>query len=181
MSEVDTGTSSWTTKVLTQQHSTHHTGDRDSQANRGGSGAIGPKFCGALCNYVTQRFPAGVWGRYKPQRVRGRRIINLRFLWNTCCSTHSIQKLYSRPNMGHTAYTNLLSSRYYKHYDYNFYAAVNSILCSIISVTYSYIKLAGLPGFARDSCSIIMSICAFHFYIIYFSFFLCRSWHSSNF
>ena len=31
--------------------------------------------------------------------------------------------------------------------------------------------LAGLPGFARDSCSIIMSICAFHFYIIYFHFF----------
>ena len=31
--------------------------------------------------------------------------------------------------------------------------------------------LAGLPGFARDSCSIIMSICAFHFYIIYFLFF----------
>ena len=32
---------------------------------------------------------------------------------------------------------------------------------------YIYI-LAGLPGFARDSYSIIMSICAFHFYIIYF-------------
>ena len=31
--------------------------------------------------------------------------------------------------------------------------------------------LAGLPCFARDSCSIIMSICAFHFYIIYFHFF----------
>ena len=31
--------------------------------------------------------------------------------------------------------------------------------------------LAGLPGFARDSSSIIMSICAFHFYIIYFHFF----------
>ena len=31
--------------------------------------------------------------------------------------------------------------------------------------------LAGLPGFARDRCSIIMSICAFHFYIIYFHFF----------
>ena len=26
-----------------------------------------------------------------------------------------------------------------------------------------------------------MSICAFHFYIIYFHFFLGRSWHSSNF
>ena len=38
--------------------------------------------------------------------------------------------------------------------------------------TLSYIDiLAGLPGFARDSCSIIMSICAFHFYIIYFHFF----------
>ena len=35
-----------------------------------------------------------------------------------------------------------------------------------------YSELAGLPGFARDSCSIIMSICAFHFYIIYFNFFL---------
>ena len=35
--------------------------------------------------------------------------------------------------------------------------------------TYIYI-LAGLPGFARDSCSIMMSICAFHFYIIYFHF-----------
>ena len=34
-----------------------------------------------------------------------------------------------------------------------------------------YTRLAGLPGFARDSCSIIMSICAFHFYIIYFHFF----------
>ena len=34
-----------------------------------------------------------------------------------------------------------------------------------------YVLLAGLPGFARDSCSIIMSICAFHFYIIYFQFF----------
>ena len=34
-----------------------------------------------------------------------------------------------------------------------------------------YRILAGLPGFARDSCSIIMSICAFHFYIIYFHFF----------
>ena len=34
-----------------------------------------------------------------------------------------------------------------------------------------YIILAGLPGFARDSCIIIMSICAFHFYIIYFHFF----------
>ena len=33
-----------------------------------------------------------------------------------------------------------------------------------------YIILAGLPGFARDSCSIMMSICAFHFYIIYFHF-----------
>ena len=33
------------------------------------------------------------------------------------------------------------------------------------------VVLAGLPGFARDSCSIIMSICAFHFYIIYFHFF----------
>ncbi len=32
-------------------------------------------------------------------------------------------------------------------------------------------QLAGLPGFARDSCSIIMFICAFHFYIIYFHFF----------
>ena len=31
--------------------------------------------------------------------------------------------------------------------------------------------LAGLPGFARDSRSIIMSICVFHFYIIYFHFF----------
>ena len=30
--------------------------------------------------------------------------------------------------------------------------------------------LAGLPGFARDSCSIMMSICAFHFDIIYFHF-----------
>ena len=35
----------------------------------------------------------------------------------------------------------------------------------------SYDVLAGLPGFARDSCSIIMYICAFHFYIIYFHFF----------
>ena len=34
-----------------------------------------------------------------------------------------------------------------------------------------YVQLAGLRGFARDSCSIIMSICAFHFYIIYFHFF----------
>ena len=34
-----------------------------------------------------------------------------------------------------------------------------------------YSVLAGLPGFARDSCIIIMSICAFHFYIIYFHFF----------
>ena len=33
------------------------------------------------------------------------------------------------------------------------------------------VVLAGLPGFARDSCSVIMSICAFHFYIIYFHFF----------
>ena len=33
------------------------------------------------------------------------------------------------------------------------------------------LQLAGLPGFARDSCSIIMYICAFHFYIIYFHFF----------
>ena len=38
--------------------------------------------------------------------------------------------------------------------------------------TLSYIDiLAGLPGFARDCCSIILSICAFHFYIIYFHFF----------
>ena len=36
---------------------------------------------------------------------------------------------------------------------------------------FTYVPLAGLPGFARDSCSIIMSICAFHFYIIYFHFF----------
>ena len=35
----------------------------------------------------------------------------------------------------------------------------------------SYDILAGLPGFARDSCSIIMSICAFHFYIIFCNFF----------
>ena len=34
-----------------------------------------------------------------------------------------------------------------------------------------YNKLAGLPGFARDSHTTIMSICAFHFYIIYFHFF----------
>ena len=34
-----------------------------------------------------------------------------------------------------------------------------------------YKALAGLPGFAWDSCSIIMSIGAFHFYIIYFNFF----------
>ena len=44
-----------------------------------------------------------------------------------------------------------------------------------------YSTLAGLPGFARDSCRIIMSICAFHFYRNYFHFFLCRSWHFSNF
>ena len=38
--------------------------------------------------------------------------------------------------------------------------------------TLSYIDiLAGLPGFARDSHTTIMSICAFHFYIIYFHFF----------
>ena len=36
---------------------------------------------------------------------------------------------------------------------------------------YLFNRLAGLPGFARDSGSIIMSICAFHFYIIYFYFF----------
>ena len=34
-----------------------------------------------------------------------------------------------------------------------------------------YDILAGLPGFARDNFSIIISICAFHFYIIYFNFF----------
>ena len=34
-----------------------------------------------------------------------------------------------------------------------------------------YSKLAGLPGFARDNFSIMMAICAFHFYIIYFKFF----------
>ena len=33
-----------------------------------------------------------------------------------------------------------------------------------------YIVLAGLTGFTRDSCSIIMYICAFHFYIIYIHF-----------
>ena len=41
---------------------------------------------------------------------------------------------------------------------------------AILPVTI-YKLLAGLPGFARDSCSIIMSICIFHFYIIYFQFF----------
>ena len=39
-------------------------------------------------------------------------------------------------------------------------------------IVYYILLLAGLPGFARDSCSIIMSICAFHFYIIYFNFVL---------
>ena len=34
-----------------------------------------------------------------------------------------------------------------------------------------YYILAGLPGFARDNFSIMMSICAFHFYIIYFNLF----------
>ena len=34
-----------------------------------------------------------------------------------------------------------------------------------------YNELAGLPGFAWDSHTTIMSICAFHFYIIYFHFF----------
>ena len=34
-----------------------------------------------------------------------------------------------------------------------------------------YRRLAGLPGFARDSSSIIMYICAFYFDIIYFHFF----------
>ena len=32
-------------------------------ADRGVSGPWGPQFCGALCKGVTQRFPAGVWGR----------------------------------------------------------------------------------------------------------------------
>ena len=38
------------------------------------------------------------------------------------------------------------------------------------SLCFMYL-LAGLPGFARDSHTTIMSICAFHFYIIYFHFF----------
>ena len=38
------------------------------------------------------------------------------------------------------------------------------ILYNIIVARLFYIILAGLPGFARDSCSIIMSICAFQFY-----------------
>ena len=32
-------------------------------------------------------------------------------------------------------------------------------------------SITGLPGFARDNFSIMMSICALHFYIIYFNFF----------
>ena len=49
------------------------------------------------------------------------------------------------------------------------------VSCSKLNIIYVdligfmiYKPLAGLPGFARDSCSMIMSICAFHFYIIYF-------------
>ena len=34
-----------------------------------------------------------------------------------------------------------------------------------------YLLLAGLPGFARDSCSKIISISAFYFYKIYFNLF----------
>ena len=34
-----------------------------------------------------------------------------------------------------------------------------------------YIRLAGLPGFARDHCSIIISIAAFYFLNIYFNLF----------
>ena len=44
-------------------------------------------------------------------------------------------------------------------------------VCVCVCVCVYIHVLAGLPGFARDSCSIIMSICAFHFYIIYFHFF----------
>ena len=48
------------------------------------------------------------------------------------------------------------------------------VLCAWVYNIYIYMYiyiLAELPGFAQDSCSIIMSIWAFHFYIIYFHFF----------
>ena len=64
-------------------------------------------------------------------------IINLCFLCNTYCSTHSIQKFIPDPNMAHTAYANLLSSRYYKQYIIIIYMQLYTLIfCSIISVTY---------------------------------------------
>ena len=46
------------------------------------------------------------------------------------------------------------------------------LMCTYdVCLVVTYDVLAGLPGFARDRSSIIMSICAFHFYIIYFHFF----------
>ena len=58
----------------------------------------------------------------------------------------------------------------YAFYYYLFFSSI--CIFSVLLHKFSFIlSLAGLPGFARDSCSIIMSICAFHFYIIYFNFF----------
>ena len=51
------------------------------------------------------------------------------------------------------------------------------------SIDNDYTPLAGLPGFARDSCSIgpnYVYLCISLLYNL-FSFFLCRSWHFSNF
>ena len=43
----------------------------------------------------------------------------------------------------------------------------------------SLARLPGLPGFAPDSCSIIISISAFYFFILIY--FLWRSWQSTDF
>ena len=50
-----------------------------------------------------------------------------------------------------------------------------NIIYIIYVYIYIYILLAGLPGFARDHCSIILYL------LVYFIFRTFRSWHSPDF